>query len=154
MCEGYRRFFEHVAPYMDFMRDELAAGRPPARQPQHCRPRLLVNHTRKFPYRRCSGQAVALRYPTSQEYDGTVYCCDHFVFPEYRLGNIRENTFIEMMGSERQLAFGAAVRLSSLSETTADRRGYGDTRRETAAVRRLKVLQAICFRAETDTTLQ
>ena len=46
------------------------------------------------------------------EYDGTVYCCDHFVFPEYRLGNIRENTFIEMMGSERQLAFGAAKHTS------------------------------------------
>ena len=30
LCAGYHRFFSHVAPYMDFMRDELAAGRPPA----------------------------------------------------------------------------------------------------------------------------
>ncbi|MCM1111423.1 MAG: anaerobic sulfatase-maturation protein [Clostridium sp.] len=30
LCEGYRRFFEHVAEDMDFMRDELAAHRPPA----------------------------------------------------------------------------------------------------------------------------
>lgn len=30
LCEGYRRFFTHVAPYMDFMADELAAGRAPA----------------------------------------------------------------------------------------------------------------------------
>ncbi|MDE5960064.1 MAG: anaerobic sulfatase-maturation protein, partial [Muribaculaceae bacterium] len=44
------------------------------------------------------------------EYDGTVYSCDHFVFSEYRLGNIRENTFIEMMSSDQQLRFGAAKR--------------------------------------------
>lgn len=42
------------------------------------------------------------------EYDGTVYCCDHYVFPQYRLGNIRETSFIEMMTSEKQLLFGAA----------------------------------------------
>lgn len=30
LCEGYAKFFAHVAPYMDFMRDELAAERPPA----------------------------------------------------------------------------------------------------------------------------
>ena len=30
LCSGYRRFFEHVAPAMDFMKDELTAGRPPA----------------------------------------------------------------------------------------------------------------------------
>ena len=30
LCEGYRRFFEHVAPYMDFMRNEIIHQRPPA----------------------------------------------------------------------------------------------------------------------------
>lgn len=30
LCEGYRRYFEHVAPYMDFMARELKAQRPPA----------------------------------------------------------------------------------------------------------------------------
>ena len=30
LCEGYRRYFAYVAPAMDFMRDELLAGRPPA----------------------------------------------------------------------------------------------------------------------------
>ncbi|MFA6717819.1 MAG: SPASM domain-containing protein, partial [Prevotella sp.] len=30
LCEGYQRFFEHVAPYMDFMKNELANQRPPA----------------------------------------------------------------------------------------------------------------------------
>lgn len=40
------------------------------------------------------------------EYNGDVYSCDHFVFPEYNLGNIRDNTLTEMMYSERQRAFG------------------------------------------------
>lgn len=46
------------------------------------------------------------------EHDGTVYCCDHFVFPQYRLGNIKDKTFIEMMTSQKQRAFGAAKRLT------------------------------------------
>jgi uncharacterized protein len=30
LCEGYRKFFRHVSPYMDFMKGELLASRPPA----------------------------------------------------------------------------------------------------------------------------
>lgn len=30
LCEGYRQFFRHVAPYMDYMKQELMAQRPPA----------------------------------------------------------------------------------------------------------------------------
>ncbi len=30
LCEGYRRFFNHIRPAMDFMAGELAARRPPA----------------------------------------------------------------------------------------------------------------------------
>lgn len=30
LCEGYRMFYQHVAPYMDFMANELAHQRPPA----------------------------------------------------------------------------------------------------------------------------
>lgn len=41
------------------------------------------------------------------EYNGDVYSCDHFVFPEYKLGNINTHTLTEMMYSERQLKFGA-----------------------------------------------
>lgn len=40
------------------------------------------------------------------EYNGDVYSCDHFVFPEYKLGNIRTHTLIEMMFSDRQQKFG------------------------------------------------
>lgn len=42
------------------------------------------------------------------EYNGDVYSCDHFVFPEYKLGNIRTHTLIEMMYSDRQEKFGQA----------------------------------------------
>lgn len=40
------------------------------------------------------------------EYNGDVYSCDHFVFPEYKLGNIRTKTLVEMMYSDRQQQFG------------------------------------------------
>lgn len=47
------------------------------------------------------------------EYDGSVYSCDHFVFPPYRLGNVADQSLIEMMMSGRQIAFGEA-KLKSL----------------------------------------
>ena len=40
------------------------------------------------------------------EFNGDVYSCDHFVFPEYKLGNICLETLVEMMYSERQQEFG------------------------------------------------
>lgn len=40
------------------------------------------------------------------EFNGDVYSCDHFVFPQYKLGNIRQKTLVEMMYSERQNKFG------------------------------------------------
>lgn len=39
------------------------------------------------------------------EFNGDVYSCDHFVFPEYRLGNIREKTITEMLYGEQQQHF-------------------------------------------------
>ncbi|MCM1108991.1 MAG: anaerobic sulfatase-maturation protein [Clostridium sp.] len=44
------------------------------------------------------------------EFNGDVYSCDHFVFPEYKLGNLHTQSFVEMMYSPRQLAFGRAKR--------------------------------------------
>lgn len=44
------------------------------------------------------------------EYNGDVYSCDHFVFPDYKLGNISETPLAEMMYSDRQLKFGTAKR--------------------------------------------
>ncbi|RGN46914.1 MULTISPECIES: anaerobic sulfatase-maturation protein [unclassified Bacteroides] len=40
------------------------------------------------------------------EFNGDVYSCDHFVFPEYRLGNIYQKTLVEMMYSPEQQRFG------------------------------------------------
>ena len=39
------------------------------------------------------------------EHNGDVYPCDHFVWPEYRLGNIRESSLAELFDSEKRLKF-------------------------------------------------
>ena len=39
------------------------------------------------------------------EHNGDVYSCDHFVFPEYKLGNIRELSLIDMLYGEKQQTF-------------------------------------------------
>ena len=39
------------------------------------------------------------------EFNGDVYSCDHFVFPEYYLGNIRNRGILDMLNSEKQQAF-------------------------------------------------
>ena len=36
------------------------------------------------------------------EHNGDVYSCDHFVFPEYKLGNIRDHSLIDMLYGEQQ----------------------------------------------------
>ncbi|MCM1029171.1 MAG: anaerobic sulfatase-maturation protein [Pseudoflavonifractor sp.] len=58
---------------------------------------------------RC-GHAAAL------EWNGDLYSCDHFVFPQYRLGNIRSSSIAAMMTSDRQRAFGEAKRSSLPSQ--------------------------------------
>lgn len=40
------------------------------------------------------------------EFNGDLYSCDHFVFPEYKLGNINNESLVEMLYSEKQFAFG------------------------------------------------
>ena len=39
------------------------------------------------------------------EHNGDVYSCDHFVFPEYKLGNIRDQSLIDMLYGEKQQVF-------------------------------------------------
>ena len=48
------------------------------------------------------------------EHNGDVYSCDHFVFPEYKLGNIREQSLIDMLYGEKQQAF-SRLKHTSLS---------------------------------------
>ena len=50
------------------------------------------------------GEGVAL------EHNGDLYSCDHFVDPQYLLGNITETPLGELVRSERQRAFGEAKR--------------------------------------------
>jgi len=44
------------------------------------------------------------------EHNGDVYSCDHFVYPEYRLGNINETHEAQLAYSDAQKAFGFAKR--------------------------------------------
>jgi len=46
------------------------------------------------------GKSLAL------EHDGSLYACDHYVYPDYRLGALGETPLREMLWSERQVAFG------------------------------------------------
>lgn len=42
------------------------------------------------------------------EHNGDLYCCDHFVYPHYLLGNVRQKTLKEMALSAQQYTFGQA----------------------------------------------
>jgi uncharacterized protein len=53
-------------------------------------------------YAETCGKGVAV------EHDGSAYSCDHFVYPEYRLGNIRERSLGDMVFSPAQVKFGYA----------------------------------------------
>lgn len=57
-------------------------------------------------YAKTCGHASAI------EFNGDIYSCDHYVFPENKLGNIRRESLISMMLSEKQLKFGDAKRSS------------------------------------------
>ncbi|MFV0291812.1 MAG: anaerobic sulfatase maturase [Paracoccus sp. (in: a-proteobacteria)] len=50
------------------------------------------------------GNALAL------EHDGSLYSCDHYVYPEYWIGNIVEQSLGELMWSDRQQKFGDSKR--------------------------------------------
>ncbi|MBQ3882257.1 MAG: anaerobic sulfatase-maturation protein [Bacteroidales bacterium] len=59
----------------------------------------------------CGGNAVI-------EHNGDLYPCDHFVYPKYLLGNIREKSIRSMMESEEQIRFGIGKRSSLPSKCT------------------------------------
>jgi uncharacterized protein len=43
---------------------------------------------------------------TCMEHNGDMFTCDHYVFPEQKLGNIMDTPLIEMIKSEKQTRFG------------------------------------------------
>jgi uncharacterized protein len=53
-------------------------------------------------YHETCGKAVAV------EQDGSVYACDHYVYPEYRLGNLKSERLDRMVFSREQVKFGYA----------------------------------------------
>jgi uncharacterized protein len=46
------------------------------------------------------GKALAL------EHDGSVYSCDHYVYPDFLLGNVHQKPLEEMILAEKQVRFG------------------------------------------------
>ena len=50
------------------------------------------------------GLALAL------EHNGDLYSCDHYVEPDYLLGNINDTPMIDLVASDRQIEFGLAKR--------------------------------------------
>ena len=57
-------------------------------------------------FQKTCGTALAM------EHNGDVYSCDHFVRPEYRVGNILESELPVIVDSDDQRAFGAAKRMA------------------------------------------
>lgn len=55
------------------------------------------------------GMAAAL------EHNGDLYSCDHYVYPQHKLGNIKQTPLPELMASEKQRRFGNA-KLDSLTD--------------------------------------
>ena len=51
-------------------------------------------------YRPTCGQGMAI------ERNGDVYCCDHYVEPDYLLGNIMKTPLVDLVASEKQFRFG------------------------------------------------
>ena len=67
---------------------------------------LVVQHM-GMPAQNCiqsefCGKGVAV------EHDGSVYACDHYVYPEYRLGNIYQRSLGDMVFSPTQVKFAYA----------------------------------------------
>ena len=56
------------------------------------------------------GQALAV------EHNGDLYSCDHYVFPEYQLGNVVEIPLLDLAHSPAQQQFGADKQDSRISE--------------------------------------
>ena len=53
-------------------------------------------------FRRTCGSALAI------EHSGDLYSCDHFVYPEHRLGNIMQAPLASLVDSQQQHEFGEA----------------------------------------------
>ena len=55
-----------------------------------------------YPLGNSAGSSVVI------EHNGDVYACDHCVYPEYRLGNVKTDRLSEMVDKSVQSGFGVA----------------------------------------------
>ena len=46
------------------------------------------------------GDAIAM------EHDGSIYSCDHYMYPEFKIGKIRDALLSYMLNSDKQRMFG------------------------------------------------
>ena len=64
----------------------------------------LANYVGEMPgicvFAETCGDALAM------EHNGDIFSCDHFVYPEYYLGNINDSPILDMVKSQRQFDFG------------------------------------------------
>jgi uncharacterized protein len=68
----------------------------------------LVGQWMGKPANICSLAGVCGRSLVTIEKDGSIYSCDRFVYPEYKLGNLRDGgiQLVDLVYSEKQRAFG------------------------------------------------
>ena len=50
------------------------------------------------------------------EKNGDIYSCDHFVFPEYKIGNINQDQLINIINTESQISFGQRKKTNQSAE--------------------------------------
>ncbi len=74
----------------------------------------LLGHWMGKPSQICTLAPVCGRSLVTLETDGSLYCCDHFVYPEYRLGNLNDENcqLADVVYSDRQRRFGMNKRNS------------------------------------------
>ena len=78
-------------------------------------------------YSEFCGKGVAL------EHDGSVYSCDHYVYPEYRLGTLQEKPLAEMVFAPERAnsATPNPKRCRAIAETVPISRTAGENVRRT-----------------------
>jgi len=76
--------------------------------------KVLVNHFETLVSQRLGRGSQLCLYGefcgkgVAVEHDGAVFACDHYVYPEYRLGSIGETSLVDLVFSRAQARFGYA----------------------------------------------
>lgn len=94
--EGYGRFL--VGVFDEWIRDDV--GRIFLQIVEETLAAWSGGHQSLCVLRPTCGEAFAL------EHNGDLYCCDHFVFPEWRLGNLHETSLLELAALPQARQFG------------------------------------------------